>query len=172
VNSTLFRLGSWLHRRAENLLAAMLGAMFLAFILQVAFRYLLNLPIGWTNEISVVLWLWLVLWGAAFVLREDEEIRFDLIYGAVGPRARRAMFLLSAGALLALYVVSFPAVFDYVTFMKVQSTAYLKIRFDWLFSIYLVFVVAVILRYLWQSWQALRGSAPEAVDPARVGSGV
>jgi TRAP-type C4-dicarboxylate transport system permease small subunit len=150
----------------------MLGAMFLAFILQVVFRYLFNLPIGWTNEISVVLWLWLVLWGAAFVLREEEEIRFDLIYCAVGPRARRAMFLLSAGALVALYVISFPAVFDYVTFMKVQSTAYLEIRFDWLFFIYLVFVLAAIVRYLWLSWQALRGSAPEAADPARVGSGV
>ena len=172
MNSRLSRLGSWLYRRAENVLAGMLGAMFLAFILQVVFRYLLNLPIGWTNEISVVLWLWLVLWGAAFVLREEEEIRFDLIYGAVGPRARRAMFLVSAGALVALYVISFPAVFDYVTFMKVQSTAYLEIRFDWLFSIYLVFVLAVIVRYLWLSWQALRGSAPEAADPARVGSGV
>jgi C4-dicarboxylate transporter DctQ subunit len=150
----------------------MLGAMFLAFILQVVFRYLLNLPIGWTNEISVVLWLWLVLWGAAFVLREEEEIRFDLIYGAVGPGARRAMFLVSAGALVALYVISFPAVFDYVTFMKVQSTAYLEIRFDWLFFIYLVFVLAVIVRYLRLSWQALRGSAPGAADPARVGSGV
>jgi C4-dicarboxylate transporter DctQ subunit len=150
----------------------MLGAMFLAFILQVVFRYLLNLPIGWTNEISVVLWLWLVLWGAAFVLREEEEIRFDLIYGAVGPGARRAMFLVSAGALVALYVISFPAVFDYVTFMKVQSTAYLEIRFDWLFFIYLVFVLAVIVRYLRLSWRALRGSAPGAADPARVGSGV
>ena len=133
--------------------------MFLAFILQVVFRYLLNLPIGWTNEISVVLWLWLVLWGAAFVLHDEEEIRFDLIYGAVGPGARRTMFLVSA-------------VFDYVTFMKVQSTAYLEIRFDWLFCIYLVFVLAVIVRYLWLSWQALRGSAPEAADPARAGSGV
>jgi TRAP-type C4-dicarboxylate transport system permease small subunit len=150
----------------------MLGTMFLAFILQVAFRYVLNLPIGWTNEISVVLWLWLVLWGAAFVLREEEEIRFDLIYGAVGRRARRVMFLLSAAALIALYVISFPAVFDYVTFMKVQSTAYLDIRFDWLFSIYLVFVVAVVVRYIWLSWQALRGSAPEAADPGRVESGL
>ena len=32
--------------------------------------------------------------------------------------------------------MSLPAVVDYVTFMKVQSTAYLDIRFDWLFSIY------------------------------------
>ena len=64
----------------------MLGAMFAVFILQIVFRYLLNLPIGWTHEISVVLWLWMVLFGAAFVVRESEEIRFDMIYGAVGPR--------------------------------------------------------------------------------------
>ena len=33
------------------------------------------------------MWLWLVLFGAAFVVRESEEIRFDIIYGAVGPGA-------------------------------------------------------------------------------------
>ena len=31
--------------------------------------------------------------------------------------------------------------------MKVEKTAYLKIRFDWLFSIYVVFAVAVLVRY-------------------------
>ena len=69
-------------------------SMFVAFIVQIVFRYLLNLPIGWTNELSVILWIWLVLFGAAFVVREDEEIRFDLIYGAVGPRPRRVMFVI------------------------------------------------------------------------------
>jgi C4-dicarboxylate transporter, DctQ subunit len=172
VDPRLSRLGGWLYRRAENVLAAMLAAMFVAFNLQILFRYLLNLPIGWTNELSVVLWLWLVLWGAAFVIREEEEIRFDLVYGAVGPGARRVMVLVSATALVTLYAVSFPAVLDYVTFMRVESTAYLDIRFDWLFSIYLVFVVAVIARYLWLSWRALRGAALDAADPIRTGSGV
>ena len=46
--------------------------------------------------------------------------------------------------------------------MKVQETAYLHIRFDCLFSIYIVFVVASIARYLWLGWRALRGEAPEA----------
>ncbi|WP_353645316.1 TRAP transporter small permease subunit [Mesorhizobium sp. WSM2239] len=170
--SQLPRIGGWLYRRAENLIAAMLAAMFGAFLLQIIFRYVLNLPIGWPNEISVVLWLWLVLFGAAFVLREEEEIRFDLFYAAVGARTRRIMMLLSAAALIALYLVSLPATWDYVTFMKVESTAYLKIRFDWLFSIYLVFVVATIIRYLWLSWRALRGSAPDEFDPTKAGSGV
>jgi TRAP-type C4-dicarboxylate transport system permease small subunit len=172
LTPTLRRTGGWLYRRAENVLAAMLAAMFAAFILQIVFRYILNLPIGWTNEISVILWIWLVLWGAAFVIREEEEIRFDLLYASAGPAARRVMFLISAAALVALYAISFPAVLDYVTFMKVEKTAYLKIRFDWLFSIYIVFVIAVIIRYLWLAWQALRGRAPEEFDPTKAGSGV
>ena len=65
-----------------------------------------------------------------------------------------------------------PAVVDYVTFMKVEKTAYLKIRFDLLYSIYIVFVVATICRYLWLGWQALRGVAPEEFDPTKAGSGV
>jgi TRAP-type C4-dicarboxylate transport system permease small subunit len=166
------RLAGWLYRRAENVLALMLVLMFAAFLLQIVFRYVLDLPVGWTNEVSVILWIWLVLFGAAFVIREEEEIRFDLIYASVGARARRVMFTVAAVALILLYAVSLPAVFDYVTFMKVEKTAYLKIRFDWLYSIYIVFVVATILRYLWLSWQAVFGRAPGEFDPTKAGSGV
>jgi C4-dicarboxylate transporter, DctQ subunit len=163
---------AWLARRAENIAAAMLAVMFLVFIIQIFFRYVANFPVGWTQELSVILWLWLVLFGAAFVVREREEIRFDIIYGGVGPKARRIMCVITAVALIALYGISLPAVVDYVTFMKVEKTAYLKIRFDWLYSIYIVFVVAVIIRYIWLAWQAMRGTAPEAFDPTKASSGV
>ncbi len=172
MNPTMQRLGAWLYRRAENVLAAMLAVMFFAFLLQVLFRYVLNWPTGWTNELSAILWIWIVLWGAAFVLTEQEEMRFDLIYASARPRARSIMFLICAASLVGLYAISLPAVWDYVTFMKVQKSAYLHIRFDWLFSIYVVFVIAVIVRYLWLSWQVLRGSAPDEFDPEKAGSGV
>jgi C4-dicarboxylate transporter DctQ subunit len=172
VNPFIRSLGSWLYRRAENVLAAMLLVMFAAFIVQIIFRYLLNLPTGWTNELSVCLWIWIVLWGAAFVVREEEEIRFDLFYAAARPSVRRIMFLIAATSLVTLYAISFPAVLDYVAFMKVEKTAYMKIRFDWLYAIYIVFVVAVIVRYLCLSWQVLKGQAPEEIDPTKAASGV
>jgi C4-dicarboxylate transporter DctQ subunit len=165
-------IGRWLAARAENVAAAMLAAMFAAFLIQIAFRYLAGFPTGWTHELSVMLWIWLVLWGAAFVVSEREEIRFDLLYGAVGPGARRAMLIVSAITLIALYLVSLPAVVSYITFMKVEKTAYLKVRFDYLFSIYIVFVVATVVRYLWLGWRAVRGDAPDEIDPTKVSSGV
>src|SRR5688572_26329608 len=109
--------------------------MFVAFIVQIAFRYFLNFPVGWTSELTVVCWLWLVLWGSAFVLKEKEEIRFDLLYGAAGRRARIVMGVIFSAAVVILYGASLKPTFAYVLFMKVEKSSYLKIRMDWLFSI-------------------------------------
>lgn len=164
--------GAWLGRRAENVIALLMGVMFVAFVVQIVFRYALDFPIGWTSELTVVTWVWLVLWGAAFVLREDEEIRFDLVYGAAGRRARRVMAVVAAAALLVLYGASLPASWDYVTFMKVEKTAYLKIRFDWLYSIYVAFLAAVLVRYAWLGWRALRGAPPGEAGAINTSSGL
>jgi TRAP-type C4-dicarboxylate transport system permease small subunit len=160
VNDRLARSAGWLRRRAENIAAAMLAVMFFAFLIQILFRYVLNWPAGWASELSTIMWIWLVLWGAAFVVREHDEIRFDIFYGAARPRTRRFMMMAIATAIVTLYTVSLPAVWDYVTFMKVQRTAYLRIRYDWLYSIYVIFAVAIIARYSWLGWTSLRGRDP------------
>lgn len=162
----------WLRRRAENVAAAMLAVMFAAFVVQIVFRYFFNFPTGWTSELTVIMWLWLVLWGAAFVVRESEEIRFDLLSGAAGRGARIGMGIVAGAAVVVLYGVSLPATYSYVSFMKVEKTSYLKIPMDWLFSIYLIFVVAILVRYLWILSHLLRGREPDAADPTKATSGL
>ncbi|MFN3525459.1 MAG: TRAP transporter small permease [Paracoccus sp. (in: a-proteobacteria)] len=136
--------------------------MFLSFIITILFRYVLNWPAGWASELSTVMWIWLVLFGAAFLLREEDEIRFDIVYGSVRPGLRRLMMVIAGLGIAGLFLLSLPAVWDYVTFMKVQRTSYLRIRYDWLYSIYVVFAVAVIVRYLWLGIRALLGHDPMA----------
>jgi len=61
MGGPLGKAGAWARRRAEEVAALLLGLIFVAFLLQIAFRYVLNFPIGWTPEVSVIAWLWLVL---------------------------------------------------------------------------------------------------------------
>src|SRR6218665_2830910 len=112
-------IGAWLRERAENFLCLMLFGMFAVFLLQIVFRYMLNLSIGWTHEISVALWIWIVLFGSAFVVRESEEIRFDFFWASASDRARRFMTIIMAAALIVAFGISLPAVIDYVAFMRV-----------------------------------------------------
>ena len=67
-------------------------------------------------------------------------------------------------ALIGLYGASLKASFDYVSFMKVEKSSYLKVRMDWLYSIYVVFLVAIVARYLWLLSRLLRGKDPQAGD--------
>jgi TRAP-type C4-dicarboxylate transport system permease small subunit len=159
---------AWLRRRAENVAAALLLVMFMAFLCQIVLRYLVGANTGWAYELSIITWLWLVLWGAAFVVGERDEIRFDIIYGLVRPSIRRAFAAVSGVALIVLYGISLPAIYDYVAFMKVEKTAYLGIRIDLLYSVYVLFAGAAIVRYVWLVWRSLRGEVPQSlIDPAQ-----
>ena len=96
------RLGAGFARFAEAVAAAMMAAMFLTFILQIAVRYSARLdwlpemaPIlepsryGWTLEFCLLLWVWLVFWGNAFVVRErDQGVTRDLRFMTSHPRRR------------------------------------------------------------------------------------
>jgi TRAP-type C4-dicarboxylate transport system permease small subunit len=57
--------------------------------------------------------------------------------------------------------MSLPASYAYVSFMKVEKSAYLGIRMDLMYSIYLVFAVAVIARSV---RQLVRGPSARACD--------
>lgn len=157
MNVSWAQVTAWLRRRAENIAAGMMAVMFIAFLVQIVARYVFNWPAGWAYELSILAWLWGVLFGAAFLVNEKDEIRFDVIYGAVKPGTRRVFAIITGVALLLLYGISLPAVVDYVSFMKVERSAFLKVHFNWLYSIYVVFAVAVIVRYGWLTWRAIRG---------------
>lgn len=163
---------AWLRRRAENLVVALLAIMFVAFIVQIVFRYFFNWPVGWSSELSVICWLYIVLVGSALWLKEGEEIRFDLLTNVAGPRTRRLVGFVVAVAAAVLFALALPATVKYVSFMKVESTSYLKIRLDILYAVYVVFAVALIVRYAWAAWSCLRGGAPGDLDVAERGHGL
>lgn len=161
TSGNLVAYARWLRRRAENVSAFLLLAMFLCFILQIVARYVFNYPLGWTDEVSALCWVWCTLWGAVFVLRERDEVRFDLIYSNSSARTRRVFTVITGVATIVLFTIAMPAVYSYVTFLKVERSAYLGIRLDYLYSIYLIFSVGVIVRYAGLTWHAIRGHPPD-----------
>ncbi len=63
---------------------------------------------------------------------------------------------------LVAYAFSLPATADYIAFMKIESSSSLKIRLDYIFGIYFLFMIGVIGRYLWRLVQILRDQDFEA----------
>jgi C4-dicarboxylate transporter DctQ subunit len=150
--------GGWLHRRAENVAVVLIATMFASFLIQIVARYVFNRPVAWTEELSVLCWLWVVLW-------DSEEVRFDIIYGAVPHKARRAFTLITGLVLIVAYAISLPASWKYVAFMHREHSAYLRIPFNILYSIFIVFAVASIVRHAWLMRDAILGKVPPPQEP-------
>src|SRR5438105_6675053 len=102
----------------DSVAVALMATMFVSFLLQIFFRYVLNRPLGWTEEVTVLCWVWVILWCAAFLLSDAEEVRFDIIYTAVPVPVRRGFVVVSSLALVVLLVISVQATWRYIAFMK------------------------------------------------------
>lgn len=150
------RLLRWLRLGANHVLVLMMATMFVSFILQIGFRYVSNKPLAWTDEVCVLMWLWGILWGASFVMSNRDDIRFDVLTSHVPRGVRRVLTVVVSAAIVAILLVSLPASWSFISFMKVEDSAALGIRMDFFFSIYIAFVVAMVVRHAWLGIEAMR----------------
>jgi len=139
---------SALKRGAELVGGLLLAAMFGAFLLQVFTRYVLHRPLDWTLEVCLITYVWFVFWACAFLLREQDHVAFGLLYQSVRPPVRRLFALVGAATIAGLFLAALPATWDFIAFMARDRTWVLGLRFDLVFGIFLVFMLAVIARSL------------------------
>lgn len=149
----------WLRARADDVAVLLLTAMFVAFIVQITSRYVFNHPLGWTLEVCVTMWLWAVMWGSAFCLSNDDHVRFDMLYHAVGQHTRRVFAGICALAIVIALASALPATWDFVSFLTIKKSAVLRIPLAYIFGIYLVFMVAAIAMYGHRLVRVLKGPA-------------
>ena len=147
---------------AEIVLALLLGSMFLTFIAQIIFRYVLGWSVGWTIEWVTIAWLWGILFGYAFVVREADVIRLDILYAAVPRGVRRGFDVFAGLTCAAIFAYTLPAAWDYIDFMAREKTAYMRWPFNLVFSIYIPFALSVIVRNLITAYRGLMGTGPWA----------
>jgi C4-dicarboxylate transporter DctQ subunit len=74
----------------------MLAAMFVTFLLQIFSRYVLASPFGWTLELCLILWVWIVFFGCAFLVKDVNHVTFDILYLAAPVKIQRFFALVSA----------------------------------------------------------------------------
>ncbi|OJI94329.1 C4-dicarboxylate transporter DctQ subunit [Planktotalea frisia] len=174
-----------LSRLAEIIAGGMLAAIFVTFLLQIGSRYTPRIianfglaetfptlaaiaPLGWTLELIGILWVWVIFFSCAFIVREHEHVRFDIIYLSVSTRVRRIFALVSAAAIVIGMLYSFLPTWDYIDFMRMRRTATVRNPFDGakiplrtIFSVYAIFMAAVAARYAWLMVDVWRNGPPK-----------
>ncbi len=156
------RKAHWLQASANAIGGGLFLTLFAVFIIQIGARFGFNKPLPWTDEAAVILYIWVILWAAAFVVPGREHVVFDLVWNSLGQHSRRAMAI--AGNLLigGLALAGLPATWDYVHFMQREATPVLEISMVWVYLPLVFLMLALVVRSAWAIWQAVRGIGLES----------
>lgn len=143
-------------RKFANAICGLLFlALFVTFIVQIAARFGFNQPLPWTDELAVVLYLWVILWACAFVVPEKEHVMFDLLWNAASPTMRRLMRVIGHSLIGGLALTAIPASWEYVHFMAREKTAVLGLSFEWVFLPFVLLLISLVVRSCHGLLQAL-----------------
>lgn len=151
----------WLQHAAHTLGGLIFFMLFLTFLVQITARFGFGRPLPWTDELAVVLYLWVILWAAAFMVAEREHVVFDLVWNSAPTCARRIMKIVGHLMIGGLALVAIPASWDYVHFMAREKTPVLDIPFMWVFLPFVLLLIALVARSAHGIWCALQGKGLE-----------
>jgi TRAP-type C4-dicarboxylate transport system permease small subunit len=143
-------------RAARVAAAAIVAALFLVLIAGVFARYGLGRPLAWTDEVAVMLFVWMVFWSGAFVLATHEHVAFDIVYEMSPPAVRRVLGVLGAVCAAALLFWALPKIADYVAFLWRERTPVLGLRQDFLYACFPAFIALAGLRLAAHAWALIR----------------
>ena len=151
----------WLKGTADAVGTGLFAVLFLVFVIQITARFVFDRPLPWTDELAVILYVWVILWCAALVVPEREHVMFDLVWNAFGRKGRWVMRI--AGNLLVggLAAWAVPGCLDYVMFMRREATAVLGVPFAYVFAPFVVLLGALAVRAAWNIVDTLRGRGLE-----------
>ena len=135
-----------LRKVAEVISVALFAALFLTFVAQVFWRYVLNAPLVWTLEVAGILFVTLSLFTAATQMPFREHVSLDLVVDLFPPVVRRILRTISLTLFAVVMVLSLPDTVAVLKWMFRERTYAIDFNLGYLFVLLIVFVVAYVLR--------------------------
>lgn len=87
-----------------------LGSILVAVMVTISFvnvitRYFIRMSLSWSEEITVNLFVWVVMLGTAIAFKKGSHLGMEFIYERFPDRIKKILFLLSAILSIAFFVV-------------------------------------------------------------------
>jgi len=130
--------------------------LFLVFVLQIFFRYVLNRPLIWPYEVSIFAFIWTAVLGACFAKRHNVHVVFSLVYDKMNPLGQLIFRVIGNSLIVISFAIALYPTYDYIRFMRVERSVQLKITFDIAYAPYLVFMVLIIGRLALDVYKDIR----------------
>lgn len=141
---------------------ALMALIFVIFVIAVAMRYLAHAPLTWTDELTVILFSWMIFWASGPGMAPREQMRFEVLYDMLPQRLARAVFIIGNIAFGLIFLAAVWPSADYALFMARQRTPVLEIPFVYVYACFPLFLLTMALRLLLSAGKVMLGTEEPA----------
>ena len=125
--------------------AGVFVALFIAFLINVFFRYVMRNPQNWTFEFSINAFVIVGLLGACAAYRTEDHVVFDLLYTNLSPRGKNILRIIGYAIVIALFAIALPGTIRYL--IKLRSvTSIMRIPLRIVFASFPILLISSIFR--------------------------
>jgi len=119
--------------------------LFLAFLMNVFFRYVLRNPQNWTFELSINAFVVVGLLGACAAYRTEDHVIFDLLYNRLNSKGQNILRIISYVIVIVFFTVAVPASISYLVKLR-AVTSIMRIPRRLIFLSYPILLISTVLR--------------------------
>jgi TRAP-type transport system small permease protein len=117
--------------------------LFVLFIVNIFYRYVLNDPLTWPFELIVSGFVWLALLSAIYVRRVAGHVKFTITYDRMSATMQTVVRIIVNTLIAVLFLIALPATWDWMSFMAFKGTTNLRIPFSWVYFPTIPFLVLI-----------------------------
>lgn len=149
-------------RGLEAVIVACLALMAMLVFGNVVLRYAFDSGIAVSEELSRLLFVWLIFLGAILASVQRAHIGFDALVERLPQAGRKALVLLTGGLMLWACGMFLVGGWKQTQINLENSYPVLGISYGWLYGVALVFGAGMVLAIVGNVWQTLRAArAPQ-----------
>ncbi|MFP5404942.1 MAG: TRAP transporter small permease [Gammaproteobacteria bacterium] len=139
------RFSRGISRALEIIIVACLAVMSVLVFANVVLRYAFDSGIAWSEELSRLVFVWLIFLGAILASKEHVHIGFDTLVKRLPERGRKTLILISGVVMLACCVFLVVGGWQQTVINLQNQYPVLGISYAWLYAVAIVFGIGTAI---------------------------
>jgi TRAP-type transport system small permease protein len=136
---------------------ALLAVMVIAVFMQVLFRFFLDQPLAWTEELARYLLIWITFLGSAYAMSIKAHIGTEYIQKFLSPRMNKVVLVVAALFSLVFFLVMVQQGYLLASRSMTQTSPTLLVPMGYVYMVIPISGALLIMNVIHVTWKDITG---------------
>jgi TRAP-type C4-dicarboxylate transport system permease small subunit len=152
------KLVGFINNTVKYILYLLLTVLIVAVFAQVIFRFVIEQPLAWTEELARYCLVWITFLGAAFAMGKKAHVGLEIVKTSLPKMGQKIVSILSTIVSVAFFVIIMDHGLELMSQSMTQLSPVLQIPMGVVYAVLPVSAVLLIINVIYIMGQEIKGA--------------